>query len=126
MCDDGYEYVNSEAAKKEEFRVIFMDINFSSEDPSISPPWKFLAPEFLGSLMNLCAKEGPAFVTLNLLCYNSEARTKLIENLKKLKSDNLMITIQPIKGFANIIVTMSRYPRDEKDDGFNVDLKYPD
>ena len=104
-----------------------MDINFTAEDPSISPPWKFLEADFLKCLLGLAPADGPAYVTINVLCYSDEARNKLLENLRQVKGDNLMITTQSIEGYNNLIVTMSRYPKDEKDDAaVNIDLKYPE
>lgn len=105
--------------------MVVMDINFTAEDPSISPPWKFLEADFLKSLLALCAA-GPAFVTINVLCYSDEAKAKLIENLQQVKSDGLLITTQEIEGYNNLVVTMSRYPADEKDDSaVKIDLAYP-
>ena len=46
QCADAYEFVNN-ASNKGAYDIIIMDVNYSDDDKSISPPWKFLETEFL-------------------------------------------------------------------------------
>ena len=71
---DAYEYVNKLAAERSEqpFDIIFMDINYSADDVSISPPKKFLESAFLQKLLTLCAQKC-AYVCINVQIYSDEA-----------------------------------------------------
>lgn len=49
MIADAYKYVNDN--DKQKYDVIIMDINYEEEDIHLSPPKKFLEPDFVQKLM---------------------------------------------------------------------------
>lgn len=59
--------------------MLIMDINFTAEDTSISPPWNFLSKEFIQNLLDL----SPNFVTINVLCTSKESEERLEATLKE-------------------------------------------
>ena len=67
VLGDAYDFVEK---CKDSFDMLFMDVNFTAEDPSISPPWKFLEKDFIQKLLDL----SDTFVTINVLCYSGEAK----------------------------------------------------
>jgi hypothetical protein len=48
-----------------------MDINYQEDDLSISPPKKFVEPQFLNKLVSMTNEDG--LVAFNLLCYEKKA-----------------------------------------------------
>lgn len=46
ICADAFEWINN-ATNKGDYDIIIVDVNYTEEDKSISPPWKFLDTEFL-------------------------------------------------------------------------------
>jgi len=70
LQDDGYEYVMknyvvSNLKMDKPYHMIFMDINYSSDDVTISPPKKFLAPDFLQALCSMAHPEC-AYIAINV------------------------------------------------------------
>ena len=109
VCGDAYEYVNK-SADKGSYDIVIVDINYTDEDKSISPPWKFLETEFLQKISDL-AKPVNAFIGLNILYYSEVAREKVEANLKQIQNiDN--ITKLNVEGYANNAIMLTR--RDEK------------
>ena len=51
------------------------DINCTSEDQSISPPWNFLSDEFLQKLIGMMEEE--SYLCMNVLYYDSETEQKV-------------------------------------------------
>ena len=45
ICADAFEWINN-ATNKGDYDIIIVDVNYTEEDKSISPPWKFLETEF--------------------------------------------------------------------------------
>ena len=60
--------------------MIIMDVNFTGEDPSVSPPWKFLDLSFIKALLSLSSEH--IFLAINILCYSEESKTRITETLK--------------------------------------------
>jgi hypothetical protein len=60
--------------------MIIMDVNFTGEDPSISPPWKFLEADFLKALLSLSSEH--LFLAINVLCYSEESKKRITDTLK--------------------------------------------
>lgn len=46
ITGDAYDIINNSQTKGED-DIIIVDINYSEDDKTISPPWKFLETEFL-------------------------------------------------------------------------------
>jgi len=87
-----------------------MDINYTDEDKSISPPWKFLEPAFLQKVSDM-AKPQDAFIGLNILYYTEATKQKVEKNLQELQNiDN--ITMLEVEGYANRSIMLAR--REEK------------
>lgn len=61
-----------------------MDVNYSEDDKSISPPWKFLETEFLQKVADLANPES-AYLAFNLLYYSDLSRQRVIDNFKALE-----------------------------------------
>jgi spermidine synthase len=75
---DAYEFINN-ASNKGEYDIIIMDVNYSDEDKSISPPWKFLETEFLQKVADLAASES-SYLAFNVLYYNDASRKRVMKN----------------------------------------------
>ena len=105
LCEDAFEYVNK-SAEKGSYDIIILDINYTDDDKSISPPWKFLEVEFLQKLCDLAKLEN-AFIGLNILFYSETAREKVEGNLKQIQNiDN--ITKMNVEGYANNSIMLTR------------------
>lgn len=70
---DAYEYVNNYNGPK--FDIIIMDINYEEANLHLSPPKKFLEPEFLSKLTDIMSNEG--FATFNVLSYDNDTKNEV-------------------------------------------------
>lgn len=68
------------------FDIIFMDINYEEEYLGISPPMKFLEPNFLQKLMSMISKDG--FLTFNLLCYDKGTLDKVFSKIGEVTAES--------------------------------------
>ena len=82
---------------EDSFDIILVDINYiGDDDPTISPPWKYLSKEFLNKLISMTnGKE--FYLAINTICYDKEAQEKLV---KALKMDEYLVTHQGNVGFS--------------------------
>jgi spermidine synthase len=70
---DAYEYVNTYDGPK--FDIVIMDINYEEANLMLTPPKKFLEPDFLKKLTDLMTPEG--FATFNTLTYDNETKQEI-------------------------------------------------
>lgn len=75
---DAYDFVTKEPAGR--FDAIIIDINFQSDDLSISPPWKFLSLEFFNGLIKHANQER-FYISMNVLYYDEETKQKVFAQM---------------------------------------------
>lgn len=81
---DAYDYVLQNEKVQDPYHLLFMDINYSSEDVAISPPKKFLEVKFLQSLCNMMHPTS-GYICINVQIYDDESKDSLIQDLAELK-----------------------------------------
>jgi spermidine synthase len=69
---DAYDFINN-ATNKGTYDIIIVDINYTEDDKSISPPWKFLETDFLKKVADLATAES-AYLAFNILYYSDQSR----------------------------------------------------
>ena len=62
------------------YNLICMDINYEEGNSQISPPFKFMAPEYISRLLALLRDGG--LLTFNIICYDKLLLEKAVEMLK--------------------------------------------
>ena len=83
-----------------------MDINYQEEDKSISPPWKFLETPFLQKVCDL-ANPANAYIALNVIYYNEEAKKRVCENITNLQDVDHKLYAQ-VEESSNKLCLLSR------------------
>jgi ubiquinone/menaquinone biosynthesis C-methylase UbiE len=84
---DALTYVNG--LQKNFYNMICMDINYEEADNSISPPFKFMAPEYIARLIGLLKEEG--LLTFNIICYDKKLLEQAVETLRAQESETVKL-----------------------------------
>ena len=126
LTKDAYEYVTTLSTGKSEppFDLLFMDINYSSDDITISPPKKFLEASFLQKLLSLCTPKC-SYICINVQIYSSEGMESLMKELVALKeSDDApeVVKYHQVEEARNCIVMIARTQEIGKADKTNGDV----
>ena len=70
--------------------MICMDINYEEgKESTISPPLKFMQPEYVQKLIQLLKPNG--LLTFNIICYDKKVLEEAVELLKKAASEEVKI-----------------------------------
>ena len=92
------------------YNIVFMDINYSSEDVTISPPKKFLEKKFLEKVLSLCSQKA-CYFAINVQVYSDEGMESLLKelgDLKKADSGIGLISYHEVESSRNCIVMIAK------------------
>ena len=106
ITGDAYEIIDK-CETKGEADVIIVDINYSEDDKTISPPWKFLETEFLQKIADSANPES-AYIVFNVLYYSDEAKQRVLSNFRALTGFDSKTYLEMEGDFQNKIFMLSR------------------
>jgi len=75
--------------QKNFYNLICMDINYEEGNDQISPPLKFMAPDYVKRLMGLLKESG--VLTFNIICYEKELLQKAVDMLNVSAGDDVKL-----------------------------------
>jgi spermidine synthase len=80
---DAFEFVWGQSANT--YDMVFFDVNYEEGEDKVSPPLKYLQPDFLAKLVEITTEEG-GLVAINTIIEDAANRETVTQNVKGLAS----------------------------------------